>query len=120
MRKIALITCAAILVAPLHAQEAEDDGFSLMEEGAKLFMRGIMREMEPALDDLKKFSEEIEPGLRQFVEQMGPALGELMEKIDDFTAYHPPEILPNGDIIIRRKTPLEREMEKQDGEEIEL
>lgn len=120
MRKIALITCATILAAPLHAQEAEDDGFSLMEEGAKLFMRGIMREMEPALDDLKKFSEEIEPGLRQFVEQMGPALGELMEKIDDFTAYHPPEILPNGDIIIRRKTPLEREMEKQDGEEIEL
>ena len=49
---------------------------------------------------------------------MGPALIELMAKIDDITAYYPPEILPNGDIIMRRKTPLERQDEnKKDGEE---
>jgi len=28
--------------------------------------------------------------------------------IGDIDAYHPPEMLPNGDIILRRKTPLER------------
>ena len=79
-----------------------------MEEGAKLLLRGLMQEMEPAIEDLRKFSEEIEPGLRQLMEEMGPALVALFAKIDDFTVYHPPEILPNGDIIFRRKTPLEQ------------
>ena len=27
--------------------------------------------------------------------------------IEDLGQYHPPQVLPNGDIILRRKTPLE-------------
>ena len=92
-----------------------------MERGAKLLLQGIMEEMEPAIEDLRKFSEDVEPGLRKFVEDMGPALGELIGKIDDFTVYHPPEMMPNGDIIIRRKTPLELDQKKKpDSEEIDL
>ena len=112
-----------------------------MEEGAKLFMRGIMQEMEPAMDDLRAFadtmepamcqfvremgpaleslrerSEEMEPAIRDFVERMGPALADLMAEIGDLSAYHPPEILPNGDIIIRRKTPQEMEAAPPEGE----
>ncbi|WP_372615147.1 hypothetical protein [Aquicoccus sp.] len=119
LRTIALTLC---LATPSAAEEQEDEkGFSLMEEGARLFLEGITREMEPALDDLRKFSEEVQPGLRRFVEEMGPALGEIFGKIDDFTVYHPPEMLPNGDIIIRRKTPLEpRQDEDVGGGEIEL
>jgi len=40
---------AALAVSPLAAQEADDpsvsEGFSLMEKGAKLLLRGLMNEM---------------------------------------------------------------------------
>lgn len=104
---------------PLAAQDGgDDDGFSLMEEGARLFFRGIMEEMKPALDDLQGLAEDAQPALRDFVREMGPALGEILGRIDDLNAYHAPEVLPNGDIIMRRKTPLE-EAEEPQGE-IEL
>ncbi|WP_417526028.1 hypothetical protein [Marinovum sp.] len=98
---------AACLALPAAAQETEDDSFNLMEEGAKLFFRGLMEEMEPALRELEGFAREIEPNLRSFVQEMGPALRELMTEVEDWSAYHPPEIMPNGDIVIRRKTPQE-------------
>ncbi len=83
-----------MLAQPLSAQDAETDGRDLMAEALRLFMRGLMEEMEPAFDDLNSL-------------------------LENFDAYHPPEILPNGDIIIRRRTPLERNPEGEDGE-IEL
>ena len=104
---------------PLFAQDAEEEqGKSLMEEGARLFLEGIQREMGPALDDLRGMTEEMEPALREFVEEVGPALSELMGKIGDLSAYHAPEVLPNGDIIIRRKAP--QEIEPAPEGEIEL
>ena len=115
MKRIALpFVLASAMSLPLAAQEAEgEDGFSLMEEGAKLFFRGIIEEMEPALDDLRGMAEEMQPALRSFVDEMGPALADLLDKVDDWTVYHPPEILPNGDIILRRKTPQEETEEPQ-------
>lgn len=115
MKQIALpLVLVSLMSVPLSAQEAEkDDGLSLMEEGARLFFRGIIEEMEPAMDDLRGLAEEMRPALRSFVDEMGPALAELLDKVDDWTAYHPPEILPNGDIILRRKTPDEQLDEPQ-------
>ncbi len=120
MRRLALIiVLSSLSISALSAQEAEEDeGFSLMEEGAKLFMRGIMKEMEPALDDLRGLAEDMEPALRQFAQEMGPAFADLLGKIDDLNAYHPPEMLPNGDIILRKKTPKERAEEPKDEIEI--
>jgi len=116
MTRIALTSALALCLAlPTSAQEAtEDEGQSLMERGARLFMEGIMREMEPAMDDLRGLAEEMGPDLKRFVEEMGPAFGDLMGRIGDINAYHPPEMLPNGDIILRRKTPLEPEDETAD------
>ncbi|SEQ25156.1 hypothetical protein SAMN04488092_10554 [Thalassovita taeanensis] len=76
---------------------------SLMEQGARLFFRGLSEEIEPAIEDLRDLSEQMEPALREFAQTMGPALKELMEKVGDINMYHPPEMLPNGDIILRRK-----------------
>jgi len=46
--------------------------------------------------------------MRPFVEdQMIPLLQDLNGMIDDMSAYHAPEILPNGDILIRRRVPQE-------------
>ncbi len=88
------------------AQEAEvpqdEDDFSLMEEGARLFMRGIMSEMEPALDEMRKSIDELGPAFAEFAQTVGPAFAALLDKVDDIRNYEAPEILPNGDIIIRR------------------
>lgn len=80
------------------------EGFSLIEEGAKLFFRGLTDEIEPQMED---FAKQLEPALRNFVEEFGPAMRELGDMIGEIDDYHAPEKLPNGDIIIRRKTPLD-------------
>lgn len=93
---IAALLIAFSAPAPALAQEAapEDDGFDLMEEGAKLLLRGLMSEMEPAFNEMGKALQEMEPAMK-----------ELLSLIDDMRNYDAPHMLPNGDIIIpRRKT----------------
>ena len=125
-RMIFALPVALMLAAsPAMAQESregapEDEGLSLMEEGARLFWEGIRREMGPALESFRDQAEEIEPALRDFVEEMGPALRDLMDKAGDLSAYHAPEVLPNGDIILRRKTPQETEEAPAPNNEIEI
>jgi hypothetical protein len=94
--------CLGLAGSPALAQDTGeggasdlDEGFSLLEEGTKLLLRGLLSEMEPALRELQG------------------ALREL-------DAYHPPEVLPNGDIIIRRKTPLDVAPDAGEGGEVEL
>ncbi len=89
-----ILAPAAIILSlsALPATAEEDglrEGLSLLQEGTRMMLRGLMAELEP--------------GLR-----------ELQDRIGDLSAYHPPEILPNGDILIRRKEPLDP------SEEIEL
>ncbi|MDG1864268.1 MAG: hypothetical protein P8J02_13895 [Yoonia sp.] len=128
MKQIIVTTAlVALTTLPLAAQEAEvpedmSEGFSLMEEGAKLLLRGLMSEMEPAIDDLKSMTDE----MATLGETMGPALIALMAQIDDIRHYETPEVLPNGDIIIRRNSdaptyvpPLDIEPDVETGE-IEL
>ncbi|MEZ5913878.1 MAG: AAA+ family ATPase [Paracoccaceae bacterium] len=89
-----LVLC--LILTPALAQDKEgdlDEGMDLLGKGAELLLRGLMNEMEPALKDLS-------------------------DQIGELNAYHPPEILPNGDIIIRRKVPLTGE--PSDEGEIEL
>jgi len=99
MRRLALILC--LVAAPAAAQE--EDGPSLMERGMQLFFEGLSQEMEPAFNEFRDLAEQFGPALGDFMQEMGPALGDLMERIDDWSLYELPEILPNGDIIIRRK-----------------
>lgn len=95
--------------------EAEKDGFSLMEEGAKLVLRGLMSEMQPALDEMEKALTEIGPRLETFGDEIAPRLHELIRLIDDFKNYDTPVMLPNGDILIRRKAPLLPPLPDQPG-----
>ncbi|MEL6644056.1 MAG: hypothetical protein AAFQ79_08985 [Pseudomonadota bacterium] len=91
----ATLACA-LAAAPVSANDSAGDmeeGLGLLGEGMQLLLRGLADELEPAL--------------RNFSDQIG-GLG----------AYHPPEVLPNGDIIIRRKQPGE-EIVPED-EEIEI
>ena len=79
-----------------------DDGASMIEEGAKLFFQGILEEMNPALDQLRGYADQIEPAMQAFADRMGPALIKLLAFVDDIGNYDMPAFMPNGDIIIRR------------------
>lgn len=69
----------------------------------------------PALaqEDKETMEQQLKEKLQQFLDQMGPALDEALDEtmeffgafgaIDDPRYYEIPEILPNGDIIIRRR-----------------
>ncbi|MEB3418219.1 hypothetical protein ACFSDD_14920 [Salipiger marinus] len=126
---LALVAC--LMVPPALAQEAEpEDGRSLMERGADLFLRGLRDEMDPALRGLQDLATEMGPALQGFLQQMGPALSGILDEVEDWSRYEPPVMLPNGDILIRRKPdaePLDPEDAPNDpmrspepGEEIEI
>jgi len=116
MARLALsLPLIAALAAPAAAQEAQAEPPSLMQRGVEMFLEGLKQEMGPALDDLRGMAEEAGPAFGRFMQEMGPALAEILGRIDDLRNYHMPEMLPNGDIIIRRKTPLAPESDS-DGE----
>ena len=78
---------AGLTIAPAYGGSTgtEDDtrDIPLSEELDKAF-RGLMEKMKPALDELLDTLE-------------------VLENIDSIENYERPEILPNGDIIIRRR-----------------
>ena len=123
---LSLALCLALLPASVAAQEDPpgtgdgkdgevSEGFDLMEEGAKLLLRGLTDQIEPLMDEL---AAEMEPKLRAFAEDFMPMLEEFSDMVGNLDDYHPPEKLPNGDIILRRKTPLE--VEPPETGEVEL
>lgn len=104
---IAPVVICALSITPASAQE-EDSGLGPLERGALLLMEGILKEMEPAIEEFEELADKMAPALKTFADEMGPKLAEILNEVEDWTAYQPPEMLPNGDIIIRRKpdTPL--------------
>jgi hypothetical protein len=94
------VICLALAAAPAAAQEDAPggEGLDLMERGLGMLMEGL--------------GDEVAPMLRQ-----------LRELAGDLRAYEAPEMLPNGDIVIRRKEPLETPPEGSGGgtgDEVEL
>ena len=102
-----------LLVAPPAV--AQEDPPATLQQGMELFLDGLMEEMEPHLQDLQGWATQIGPAMQGFLEEMGPAFAELMQEVEDWTAYHPPEILENGDIILRRKAPSAQEGPKPEA-----
>ena len=96
---LTVVLTLTLAAAPLRAEteaQGADEGFSLIEEGAKIILRSLLDDMEPALDEMQN-------GLGTAVEELGPVLRNLAAMMGDIRNYHAPEMLPNGDIIIRRK-----------------
>lgn len=96
------VTSIALVLATSVA--AEDQENNLMQEGLSLFLEGLSKEFKPALEDFADFAIELGPEIGAFIEHIGPDLRGLLDEVQDWTAYEAPEILPNGDIILRKKT----------------
>lgn len=102
MKRFALpLILTVALALPASAQDKPapnpelGEGIDLLGRGAELILEGLLAEL-------------------------GPAWAEMVRLLDNINAYHPPEILPNGDIIIRRKQDLLPDAPAQNGDATEL
>lgn len=115
MKQVALallLLCSpAVAQTPVPEGPADtlDQGLSLMERGAQMLLDHMMTKVEPSLKDIT-----------DALKQAQPKFMEIMAMIDDLANYHAPERLPNGDIILRRKTPAEQKLEALQGPQTEL
>lgn len=87
MKQIALIPAVVALFigSEGHAQTNEPDA------------------MDRLLNLFEDFTNDSSGFMENLLTEMGPALNQLQDTIEDWSNYEPPEVLPNGDIIIRRK-----------------
>ena len=115
MKQSAILILCMSLATPVVAQDEEAP--SLLERGAQMFLEGLLEEMEPALDDMQDFVLKAGPAFKEFVDAMGPALIEVFDQVEDWSTYEVPEILENGDIIIRKKPPVDPKEQGEDPEE---
>ncbi|WP_240453876.1 hypothetical protein [Chachezhania antarctica] len=101
----AALFLSACLTAPAAAQDPVEDGASKIQRGLGMLLDGLRDEAAPTLRQFQDLADQVGPGMRDFVEEMGPALTDLIDQVEDWANYEAPEMLPNGDIIIRRKLP---------------
>ena len=71
----------------------------------------------PMIEGLEDLAEGMRKLLEGFTDDMAPLMEDMADQLKGLNAYHPPEVLPNGDIIIRRKTPDELAPKGDDGEQ---
>lgn len=89
---IALAVCLAIAPMSISKADPADEGSTLSLENA---FRGLWEKLGPELEDLRR---EMEPALEDALKLIEP-----FSAMDDPRHYRLPEVLPNGDIIIRRR-----------------
>ena len=82
-RSAALITALVLTASPLSADDS--------------------RSPLPSDEEMQQLGDMAERWMRDFADRMSPMVQQLREIVDDLNAYEAPELLPNGDIIIRRK-----------------
>lgn len=47
--------------------------------------------------------------------EVDPWMADLLDKLGDLTGWHAPEVLPNGDILIRRRLPPDQPSDSESG-----
>lgn len=103
MRRALVLALLVLPPSPALAQEDEGGLGALIEDGARGMIEGMLDDMRPAIDDLEGLVAEYGPLLELLGEEMGPALMAVFRQIDSIAHYEPPVILPNGDIVMRRR-----------------
>lgn len=85
-RSFAIFTAFALLASPLSAEQQEAPTSPL-----------------PSEEELQRLGDMAQRWMRGFAEKMSPMVEQLKDLVGDLDAFEPPEMLENGDIIIRRK-----------------
>lgn len=106
--------------APPTAGDDTSEGLDLMQEGARQLLRGLMREVEPQMDEMGKALDEMGQRMGEALDTAQPWVTGLMALMDDIGNYEAPELLPNGDIVIRRKPDAPPRTEEPPAGEVEL
>ena len=110
MKRLALVL-PLMIAQPAFAEEPADPGPSLMEQGMQLMLKGLMTEMAPAFDEMDKSLKEVQP----LLQDLGPKFAELLTLMGDLRNFEAPVVLPNGDILIRRKPGLPLPLQRIPG-----
>lgn len=98
---LVVLPVALGLGAPVLSQDLDQDQPS--GGGLEKWLDDFRDGMGDALGGLQGWAETVGPAMKSFIDEMGPALSDMMDEVKDWSRYETPEMLPNGDIIIRRK-----------------
>lgn len=98
MKPLILITALSLALPALAQENAPPE----TPEGKPLlpFMDLFSERSE---EMMREFMEEIAPEMERLMGEMLPELERMADMLGGLVHYEMPEILPNGDIIIRRK-----------------
>lgn len=95
----------ALLLLPTAALAQDEPG--PIREGAGMLLRGLVEEAQPAIDGIAEFGADIGadvlPTFRVLAREMGPAFVDVFGRIDAIENYEGPVLMPNGDVLIRRR-----------------
>ncbi|MDD7970522.1 hypothetical protein [Roseinatronobacter alkalisoli] len=94
-----IVICLCLTAAlPVYGEGRDSAPESMQGEGIFGLIERLLRDFvdhaDPHMREMERSLEAAEPELRRL-------LGQLRDMVD----YHPPEVLPNGDILIRRRHP---------------
>lgn len=110
MKEILPIFAAVVMALPAYAQTyGQTQGQTEDQTLAQSADSPLENLFEDFRKQLEEFSDEVGPMMEGFTKEVSPLLEGLADQLKDLNAYHAPEILPNGDILIRRKSPKEQE-----------
>ena len=90
-RALGAAAVLALLAAPAAAQDQEE------ESGRPLDRRFFEEQL---------LDKDMRQAIQNLIAAFGPVFQQFTEMMEDIPQYEAPEILPNGDILIRRKQPL--------------
>ena len=115
-----------LLDTPGHEDFSEDTYRTLTAVDSALMVIDVAKGVEPRTEKLMEVCRMRTTPVMTFINKLdreGRDPIELMDEVEDWSVYEPPVMLPNGDIILRRKVPLKPEPETvpdDGGTEMEL
>ena len=104
-----VLVCAAALILAITPASAQTPPLSNGFEWKRSMdgVENLLDELENGLAGWKErlhgWVEGAETTLWEFLGEMEPVMIELMDLVGDWSLYERPDMLPNGDVIIRRK-----------------
>ena len=102
-----LYAALVILFVGVSSSKANEPSLGLIEQSAQFFLRGLLQQLPDELKDLEALTGSLEVSLRSFTQEMAPYLRDLLQQVEDWSEYQAPEVLSNGDIILRKKRSIQ-------------